>query len=166
MRSSAFSATLVRALLCTVVCAMTPACTAFDDYLPGTPFTPDQPEGAVTLEGTIQADAVPEGSVVCAAGGTMLWGTVRNTGDVDVDEVTIEIDVFGPAGEFLGTYGGDVFNGETAPPVGSDAPAVALTNLVVDQTGFFEVCAAVPVGSVSRTEYRTFFIVLETSETL
>jgi hypothetical protein len=165
MRRTAFPGNPVPALLCAALCALAPACTGFDDYLPGTPFTPDQPTAAVTLVDGIYADVVPSDSVVCNPGSTMLWGTVKNTGDLDVDEVFIEIDVFGPGGAFLGTYGGDVFNGETTSPVGSEgAVEVALTDLAVDQAGYFQVCAAVSAGSISRTDYRTSFVVIERSQ--
>lgn len=164
MECRTFSTKLMRALFSVTLCALAPACTGFDDFLPGTPFTLKQPKGAVTLVGEIHADAVPSGSAVCDPGSTMLWGSVRNTGDVDVDEVFIEIDVFGPGGAFLGRYGGDVFNGDTVS-IGEENPVeVALTNLAVDQVGIFQVCAAVSAGSISRTEYRTSFVVIETSE--
>jgi hypothetical protein len=164
MRFGAFPAGFRQTLFFAALCALAPACTGFDDFLPGTPFTPEQPTAAVTLVDDVHADVVPSGSQVCDPGSTMLWGTVRNTGDLDVDEVFIEIDLFGPGGAFLGTYGGDVFNGETAT-VGSEDPVeVALTNLAVDQPGYFQVCAGVSAGSISRTEYRTSFVVIESSE--
>lgn len=164
MECRPFSTRLMQALFTVTLCALAPACTGLDDFLPGTPFTPDEPTAAVTLVDEIYADVVPSGSAVCDPGGTMLWGSVRNTGDLDVDEVFIEIDVFGPGGGFLGRYGGDVFNGETVSIGEEDPVEVALTNLAVDQTGYFQVCAGVSAGSISRTEYRTSFVVIERSE--
>jgi hypothetical protein len=133
---------LARFLLLSAVVGLAQGCTALDDYLPGTPFTPDQPEGEVTVVGVINNDRVEESTDDCATGGTLLWGTARNTGDVDVDDVFIVIDAFGADGALLGTFRTNVFNGEVvaADPEVPGSFDVASTSLGVDQSGTFSVC--------------------------
>lgn len=137
-----------------------PACTLFDDYLSGTPFTLDQPEAAVTLEDRIYADPIAETTDSCVAGGTVFWGRVRNTGDITVEDVFISIDVFDPADVFLGSFRDHVVNGNVTP--GDDDFDRPGTILLVGEAGYFNVCATVPFGSVGRTEYRTEFVVINT----
>jgi hypothetical protein len=148
------------------VIGLAPGCTALDDYLPGTPFTPDQPAGEVTVVGAINADRIAQSNEACAAGGTLFWGTARNTGDLDVVDVFIVIDAFGPTGALLGTYRTNVFNGEVTAADTTEPGAfdIASTSLAVDQSGTFGVCAPLPHGSVARTEYRSDFIIIEVSE--
>jgi hypothetical protein len=141
-------------LLSAVVLAA--GCTALDDYLPGTPFTPDQPEGEITVVGVINNDRVEENSDGCSVGGTLFWGTARNTGDLSADDVYIVIDAFGPTGALLGSYRTSVFNGEVvlADPEVPGSTDIASTSLDVDQSGTFNVCTPLPYGSVTRTEGR------------
>jgi len=155
-------------LLLSAVVGFAQGCTALDDYLPGTPFTPDQPAGEVTVVGAINNDRVEQNTEGCAVGGTMFWGTARNTGDVIVDDVFIVIDAFGPTGALLGSYRTNVFNGEILTEGDPTVPGsfdAASTYLVVDQSGTFSVCAGLPYGSVARTEYRTEFIFIEADTT-
>jgi hypothetical protein len=152
--------------LLAAVVGLAQGCTALDDYLPGTPFTPDQPAGEVTVVGAINADRIELSTEDCAAGGTIFWGTARNTGDLDLNDVFIVIDAFGPSGALLGTYRTNVFNGEVTAADTTEPGAfdIASTSLAVDQSGTFDVCAPLPHGSVARTDYRTEFIVVEASE--
>jgi hypothetical protein len=149
-------------VLLSAVVVLAPGCTALDDYLPGTPFTPDQPEGEITVVGVINNDRVEANTENCSVGGTLFWGTARNTGDLDADDVYIVIDAFGPTGALLGSYRTNVFYGEAVPvepavPGSSDIPStsldIATTSLAVDQSGTFNVCTPLPYGSVTRTEY-------------
>ena len=150
---------------------LAPGCTQWDDWLPGTPFTPDQPEGEVTLAGEMHIDPITVSGEGCAPGGTILWGLVRNTGDLDVTDVSISIDVFDGAGGFLGTYGGDVYNGEVETVELEDGSTIDIvgTSLTADpdgngQSGSFNVCTPVPYGAAARTEYLTSFRIVETVE--
>jgi hypothetical protein len=149
-------------LLLLAVLGLAAGCTALDDYLPGTPFTPDQPQGQVTVVGAINNDRVEEDTEDCAVGRTLFWGTVRNTGDLDVEDVFIVIDAYGPAGDLLGSYRTNVFSGTVTPadPTVPGSFDIASTNLVVDQDGGFSVCVPLSYGSVARTEYRTEFMVV------
>jgi hypothetical protein len=154
---------LVGLLLSVAALALTPGCTKWDDWLPGSPFTPAQPEAEGTLTGAMNAERIAESTTGCTPGGTVFWGQVTNTGDMDVTEVSIAIDVFNAAGVSLGTFGGTVFNGEVETDVTDpDHPIViAGTSLVVDQSGTFTVCTPVPYGTAAHTEYQTRFIVVE-----
>lgn len=169
-------------LLLVVVAGLAPACTLFDEILPGTPFTTDQPVGEVTVVGRINIDRVSrstednpttEANESCSAGSAMLWGTARNTGDVDVDDVYIEIDALDANNSVLATYRVHVFNGEigqVTAPTGTtttttttttvDPVETAGTSLAVEEAGTFEVCTQLSVGSVAGTAYRTSFIIL------
>lgn len=158
----------VRALGLIAVLSLAPGCTYFDRYenFPGTPFTPDQPEAVVTVVGEIGIGAVEKASEGCIPGGTLFWGSARNTGDQDVNDVMIHIEAFNGAGVPLGTFSGSVFNGtvdidDTDP----DNPIVrAHTSLDVDQAGTFSVCSPLPAGSVTRAEYRTSFVIAPVAE--
>lgn len=175
---------IFRALLLAAVAGFAPGCTLFDDILPGTPFTPDQPVGEVTVMGRIYIDRVSrsvqdnpttEANESCSAGSTLLWGMARNTGDVDVLDVFIEIDALGANNAVLGTYRVNVFNGvvgESTLPETTDTTTdtdttptlqpvqTAGTSLAVDEAGTFAVCAPLSFGSVAGTAYRTSFIIL------
>ena len=154
-------------LLLAVAVGLAPGCTLLDDILPGTPFTPDQPKAEVTVVGGINIDSITVSREGCSAGSTLFWGIARNTGDLDVDDVFIEIDALGANNGVLATYRVNVFNGEVsevaAVPV-TDPPAapiqIAGTSLTVDQSGTFHACTTLPAGSVAGTAYRTDFIVI------
>lgn len=138
-----------------------PGCTYFDDHwpsFPGTPFTPEQPEGKVTLT-TLQADTIGAASEGCSPGGTVFWGTVTNTGDMNVADVVITLTPFNAAGAALGSFSGLVYNG-TIDDTDPDNPVFG-TTLEVLQSGSFKVCASIPVGAVARTEYRTTFTIID-----
>ena len=143
-------AAAVRALGLAAALSVAPGCTYLDKYegFPGTPFTPDQPEAAVTVVGEIGIDTVEKASEGCIPGGTLFWGNARNTGDQDVNDVMIHINAFNAAGAALGTFSGSVFNG----------------TVDVDQSGSFSVCSPLPAGSVARAEYRTSFVVAPVAE--
>lgn len=148
---------LARGALALALALCLPACTLFDDYLSGTPFTLDQPQAAVTLEDKIHAGPIVETNESCVAGGTIFWGRVRNTGDVPVEDIFIIIDVFNPAGVFLGSFRDHVYNGVLAESnEGYDRPG---TSLEEEEAGYFSICTTVAFGSVGRTEYRTEFTV-------
>lgn len=154
---------IVWTLLCAALLAPAAGCTLFDDYLPGTPFTPDQPVAEVSLIGVINLDPVARNSDTCPPGGTVFWGSVRNTGDLDVDDVTIVLDVFGPTGAFLGTFSDKVYNGEIVDAEDELHYDSASTSLFVEQSGAFSVCSPLRYGTAARAEYRTEFVVIDTT---
>ena len=133
-----------------------------DDVLPGTPFTPDQPLAQVTVVGEINISSA-SGATGCSAGRALLWGIARNTGDLDVNDVFIEITALDANNVALGTYRTNVFNGDLVTVTGAtpeESTTVAGTFLAVDQAGSFEVCTNQAFGSVAATTYRTDFIVV------
>lgn len=152
-------------LLLAIVVGLAPGCTLFDDLTSGTPFTPDQPKAEVTVVGGINIDTATRSQVGCSAGRAILWGIARNTGDLDVDDVFIEIDALGADGGVLDTYRVHVFNGDvtTATEATETTEATsqaAGTSLDVDESGTFHACTRLGAGSVSGTAYRTDFIVI------
>lgn len=146
-------------LLAAAVCAA-PGCTLFDDYTSGTPFTPDQPVKELSVVGEVNIDR-SSGSRTCPDGRALFWGTVRNTGQIDVDSVSIIVDAYDAAGVQLGSFSGTVYNGtvETGEGIASDT---AGTNLEVDQSGSFSVCSTLGFGSVARAEGRADGFAVET----
>jgi hypothetical protein len=145
-------------LLLALVAGLAPGCTLFSDSL-----VPKQPQGEVTVVGAINIDGTTLGREGCSAGRALLWGIARNTGDVDVDDVFIEIDALGANNVVLDTYRVNVFNGEQTevPSDGSETTIqVAGTSLTVDQSGSFHVCTRLAPGAVTGTAYRTDFIVV------
>ena len=141
------------ALLLAAAGALAPGCTLFGDA-----FLPEQPQAEVTVVGEINIDRATVDSLDCSAGDTLFWGTARNTGDLDVDDVFIEIDALDSGNGVLGTYRVNVFNGEVTPATEGTVQVVG-TSLAVDQSGSFWVCAQLAAGSVAGTAYRTDFIV-------
>lgn len=133
-------------------------CTLFDDYMPGTPFSLDQPVKELSVEGEINIDSAG-GSGSCPAGRAVFWGTVRNTGDVEVEGVSIVIDAYNSAGALLGSFSGSVYNGTIE--TNDDESITAETSLEVDQAGVFEVCSSLAFGSVARAEGRADGFVIE-----
>lgn len=166
-------------LLLAAVVGLAPGCTLLDEILPGTPFTPDQPVAEVTVVGKINIDRVSQSTEGCSTGRALLWGMARNTGDVDVDDVFIEIDALDSNNNVIDTYRVNVFNGEvgeivptttttttttTDPDTTEEPIQIAGTSLVVDQSGTFEVCTGLAFGSVAGTAYRTDFTVIQEIE--
>jgi len=149
-------------LLLAAVVGLAPGCTLFGDK-----FLPEQPQGEVTLQGMINVDSASGLTEECAAGAAMIWGTARNTGDVDVDDVFIEIRAYDANNGLLGTYRTNIFNGEITEVAGAteeDAVSIAGTSLAVDQSGTFSVCTNLSAGSVAKIAYRTDFIVIDVAE--
>lgn len=152
------------------VAGLAPGCTLLDEILPGTPFTPDQPVAEVTVQGRINIDRSTGSQEGCPAGRALLWGVARNTGDLLVDDVFIEIDALDSGKRVLDTYRVHVFNGEVTEieaPTPEDPEAtvtVAGTSLIVDQLGSFEVCTRQAYGSVAGTAHRTDFNIVEVIE--
>jgi len=162
-------------LLLAAVVGLAPGCTLLDEILPGTPFTPDQPVAEVTVVGKINIDRATGNREGCSTGRALLWGIARNTGDLDVDDVFIEIDALNSNNGVIDTYRVNVFNGdvsevtppevtppEVTPPevTPPETPVqIAGTSLAVDQSGIFSVCTGLAYGSVAGTAYRTDFIV-------
>ncbi len=144
--------------------ALAPGCTLFDEVLPGSPFTPEQPVAEVTVVGKINIDPVTEGREDCAVGRALLWGIARNTGDRDLEDVFIEIDALNAGGGVLASYRVNVFNGDVSVGPEEGAVQVAGTSLAVDQSGAFSVCTNLSYGSVAGTAYRTDFIVIDELE--
>lgn len=159
MSRRSVGAACARALLTALLSASLGGCTLIDDYVSGTPFTLDQPQGEVTVEGQISWSPVLTASEGCSPGGTLFWGRARNTGDVDVVDVTITLDVYDAAGAHIGAFSGSVFNGTVT--IDGDVDAFG-TDLVVDQLGTFNVCTTVPFGAAARVEYTTQFVVIDT----
>lgn len=152
-------------LLLAVAVGLAPGCTLFDDLTSGTPFTPEQPKAEVTVVGQINIDSVTASREGCSAGRVLLWGIARNTGDLDVQDVFLEIDALGPDGGVLDTYRVNVFNGEVvegteATETTPGTAQIAGTSLAVDQSGTFEACTRLAAGSVAGTAYRADFIVV------
>jgi len=162
-------------LLLVAAVGLAPACTLLDEVFNGTPFTPDQPKAEVTVVGKINIDTVTVAQEGCSAGRVLLWGIARNTGDLDVDDVVIEIDALDADNRVLDTYRVNVFNGnvieataateatETTPATEGTAQ-VAGTSLAVDESGNFQVCTRLAPGSVGSTAYRTDFVVINEAE--
>ena len=138
---------------------LAPGCTLFGDK-----FLPEQPLAEVTVQGKINIDAGSGVEAGCSAGAALFWGIAKNTGDVDVDDVFIEIDALDANNAVLGSYRGNVFNGTITEVTGAtskDTVSTAGTSLAVDESGTFSVCSSLPAGSVARATYRTDFIVIE-----
>jgi len=146
-------------VLLAAVVGLAPGCTLFGDK-----FLPEQPLAEVTVQGTINVDRASGQEAGCSAGGALFWGIARNTGDVDVDDVFIEIDALDANKGVLGTYRVNVFNGTITDVTGAtseETVKIAGTSLAVDESGTFSVCTGLPVGSVAGTAYRTDFIVID-----
>lgn len=151
-------------MLLAAVVALAPGCTLFSDT-----FLPEQPKAEVTVVGEINIDRATVSGPDCAAGRTLFWGIARNTGDLDVDDVFIEIDALDAGNGVLGSYRGNVFNGEVTPGTeGTETTAataqISGTSLAVDQSGTFSVCAPLSPGAVAGTAYRTDFIIVNEVE--
>ncbi len=167
------SSRLTGVTLIAAVLGFAPGCTLFDDILPGTPFTPDQPVAEVTVVGKINIDRASGLETGCSAGRALFWGIARNTGDLDVDSVFIEIDALDANQRVIDTYRVNVFNGEiteittttTTTTTTTEEPIqIAGTSLAVDESGTFSVCTRLGFGSVAGTAYRTDFIVISEIE--
>jgi uncharacterized protein (AIM24 family) len=170
MKLSPRLAVHVRALGLAVALLALPGCTLFDFWpeggLEGQPFTPDQPEGEVTLSGVMNSDRIVVAREGCTPGNTFFWGQVTNTGDMDVTSVSISITVLDGAGRQLGTWSAPVYNGEVEEIKDADGnviTTVAGTFLAVDSSGTFTVCTSVPFGTAGGTEYHTSFVEVEGS---
>jgi hypothetical protein len=85
-------------------------------------------------------------------GVTMYWGTVKNTGDVDVENVSMVIDVFGVGGALLGRFRGIVSQSVEEEAVVDD--------LAIDEIGSFLIITSVPFGTESRVEHHTEFTLI------
>lgn len=168
MRHRCIGSPRVRAVVLAAALLLAPGCTYLDRFenVPGTPFTPDQPEAEVSVVGEIAIGAVEKDSEGCILGGTLFWGSARNTGDQDVNDVRIDIEAFNAAGALLGTFSGSVFNGTVDVDDTDPAKPIirAQTSLAIDQAGTFSVCSPLPFGSVDRAEYRTSFVVAPVDE--
>lgn len=151
------------ALLLAAVVGISPGCTLLDDILPGTPFTPDQPTPEVTVQGEINISRSGGGDG-CSAGRAVLWGIAKNTGDLDLNDVFIEIDALDASGAVLGTYRVNVFNGEVTVGTEEEPAQLAGTSLAVDESGTFSACTQQAYGSVAGTAYRTDYIIVNEIE--
>lgn len=163
-------------MLLVAVIGLAPGCTLFDKIYPGT-FGTEQPQAEVTVVGRINIDPATGKTAGCAAGRALLWGIARNTGDLDVDDVFIEIDALDANHAVLDTYRVNVFNGEVSevtPPTTTTTTTtttppeppiqIAGTSLIVDQSGTFAVCTRLSFGAVADTAYRTDFIIIDKTE--
>jgi hypothetical protein len=148
-------------LLAAALLGLAPGCTLFDEVLPGTPFTPDQPEKKLTVVGAVNFDRSSHSSD-CGTGGTVFWGIVRNTGDLDVEDVYIIVDAYNASGTLLGSFRSSVYNGTVSE---SGNVETASTNLEVDASGVFEICTSLDPASVARADGRPDGSVIESIET-
>ena len=156
-------------VLFSVAVGLAPGCTLFGDA-----FLPEPPQAEVTVVGEINIDRVTvtiEDNPLtvenehCSAGSALLWGIARNTGDLDVVNVTITIDALNANNAVLDTYSGYVYNGEfTEADPKTGTPLIFGTSLVLDQSGNFSICTRLSAGSVAGTAYRTNFTVIDKIE--
>ncbi len=109
----------------------------------------DDPKGEVSLVG--------EPFIGCDGGSVFIFGTARNTGDLEARNVTAMADVFGGGGEFLGRFQTQVSAGvETITLEDEDESVyvdVIIDTLEVDQTGTFTINTTVGCGRIAREEY-------------
>ena len=96
-----------------------------------------EPEGELTVVGGIQ--------MASASGITVFYGTVINTGDVEVEDIFISIQAFSAGGALLGTFRDVVSRWTTETGVDN--------MLDVNESGSFIVPSNLPFGAVGRTEH-------------
>jgi hypothetical protein len=122
---------------------------------------------ACTFDGVGFDDPAGEVSVVgepfegCEGGRSFFFGRARNTGDVELSNVTALADFFDGGGAFLGRFESPVSSGvesltfeEGGEPVEVD---VIVDSLELDQVGTFEILTTLPCGRVDRAEYSFTF---------
>ena len=154
-----------RLLAAALLSASCLSCTAFERY------TFADPTGEVSLIGEPEAVRSSPSPTVprdfpysdCPVGATIYWGRVKNTGDVDVEDVKIVIDVFDAAGTLLGRFVDSIYNGVISEDLDQNPnPGV---DLEVEQSGDFSVCcSSVPFGTAARATFRTEFLVPDFDE--
>lgn len=121
---------------------LAPACTLFNG------FDLEEPTAEVVLDGNLNSSSV--------GGRTVYWGRVRNTGDLDVEEVVFVVRVYGGGGVFLGQFSDLVSRGiEDEDPVstldaGGNSPGSG-------EAGDFIVYTSVPWGAAASTEWHVNF---------
>lgn len=111
----------------------------------------DDPEGEVSLSGELYQSN--------SGGSTYYFGAAMNTGDVDVENVKVHIDVFDGSGAYLGRFSGAVTTGaEVVTPLvveeGEEEEEIIVINdsLAVDEQGNFGVGTTVGFGRAAREE--------------
>jgi hypothetical protein len=148
--------TISRALAASALAAalLASACTASDS------FKLRQPTGQVLLEGGIDLVRGPVGGD-CDPGTTVFWGHVRNTGDMDVQEVRFVLTALDGGGRSIGTFTESVYAGALSPDaIGTET---ASTALLMDQVGTFLVCTPIPWGAAARADGHATFVVVDTT---
>lgn len=123
----------------------------------------DDPEGEVSLSGELY-QSNDQGSIY-------YFGAARNTGDVDVQNVKVHIDVFDASGAFLGRFTGPVSTSvEVVTPLVEDeeeeGEEIIIINdsLEVDEQGNFGVDTAVGFGRGAREEVTFSFTTITFEE--
>jgi hypothetical protein len=109
----------------------------------------DDPKGEISVVG--------EPFIGCDGGSAFIFGTARNTGDLEARNITAIADVFGGGGEFLGRFQAQVSAGvETLTVEGEEETVevpVIIDTLEVDQEGTFTLYTTVGCGRIAREEY-------------
>lgn len=106
----------------------------------------------------------------CEAGRIFLFGKARNTGDLEVRNLTAIADLFGGDGAFLGRFQAPVSAGvETVvgeidgEPISVD---IVIDTLDVEESGTFTIRTTVGCGSAARAEYSFTFTTADFEEEL
>ena len=116
-------------------------------------FDFNDPEGEVSLVGTV--------STLCSGGLTLYFGTARNTGDTEVQNVKAEVAAFDSSSALLGRFRGSVVRKlETE----IDSSSGVTTNIINDtleteETGTFSIQTGVGCGDASSTTVSFIFSV-------
>jgi len=109
----------------------------------------DDPKGEISVVG--------KPYIGCDGGSAFIFGTARNTGDLEARNVTAVADVFGGGAEYLGRFQAQVSAGvETITIEGEEESVdqdVIIDTLVVDQEGSFSISTTVGCGRIARVEY-------------
>lgn len=112
-------------------------------------------------------DPIGEMSVVgepyegCTAGRTFLFGSARNTGDLELGNIAAVADVFDGGGSFLGRFEAPVSAGaETITLEGEEEQVeidIIIDSLAVNESGSFNIKTTVGCGRAARVEYSFTF---------
>jgi len=113
----------------------------------------DDPKGEVSVVG--------EPFEGCTAGRAYFFGNARNTGDLELANITAFADIFDGGGGFLGRFEAPVSGGvETITVEGEEVDTeidVIIDTLEVDQRGTFNVKTTVGCGRAARVDYTFTF---------
>lgn len=97
----------------------------------------------------------------CTAGRTYFFGNARNTGDLELANITAFADIFDGGGNFLGRFEAPVSGGaETITIEGEELTTeidIIIDSLAVDELGTFNVKTSVGCGRAAQVEYTFTF---------